>query len=283
MRPHFILIAAFCLIAFAGELKSEKKLPVLKLAWVSDSLFKTPESVLWDAKNKVIYVSNLNLNPRIKDGNGSIGKINSKGEIINAHWVTGLSSPKGMTLIDNLLWVADVDELVCININSGKIIKKIVVPNAKMLNDVTSDNKGVIYFSDTDGNAVYRLKNDSITLITNQGLSAPNGLLYDSGKLLLASAGSTDFSEINMTTGVKTLITKGINKGDGIAKINKNEYIVSDWFGELFYIGPDGSRHSLIKTSDQKINTADIDYVASEKLLVVPTFFHNRIMAYKLE
>jgi outer membrane protein assembly factor BamB len=268
---------------FASELKSEKKIPVLELAWVSDSLFKTPESVLWDSKNKVIYVSNLNLNPRLKDGNGSIGKINSKGQVINAEWVTGLSSPKGMTLVGHLLWVADVDELVCIDINTGKIIKKILVPNAKMLNDITSDKNGVIYFSDTDGNAVYKFKNDSISLITNQGLSAPNGLLFDSGRLLLASAGSTDFAELNMDTGAKTIIAKGVNKGDGIAKINKNQYIVSDWFGELFYISPIGTRHSLIKTSDSKINTADIDYIKSDNLLVVPTFFHNRIMAYKLK
>ncbi len=284
MKLHIFIIVAFCLTVFASELKSEKKLPVLKLAWVSDSLFKTPESVLWDSKNKVIYVSNLNLNPRLKDGNGSIGKINTKGKIIKAEWVTGLSSPKGMTLINNLLWVTDIDELVCIDINSGKIIKKVSVPNAKMLNDITSDNKGVLYFTDTDGNAIYKLDGDLITLITNQGLSAPNGLLYDAGRLLLASGGSsTDFAEINIVTGAKTVIVTGINKGDGITKIKKNQFIVSDWFGELFYISPNKTRHSLIKTSEQNINTADIDYIASEKLLVVPTFFKNRILAYKLE
>ena len=193
MKTKIFIIAALSLSLIACQPKGESKLPVLKLAWVSDSLFKTPESVLWDSKNQVIYVSNMNLNPREKDGNGSIGKISIKGEIISAEWVTGLSSPKGMTLIDSILWVTDVDELVCINVNSGKIVKKITIPNAGMLNDMTSDDKGVIYFSDSDNNAIYKLQDDSITLISNQELSAPNGLLFDSGRLLLASMGSSDF------------------------------------------------------------------------------------------
>lgn len=281
MRNQMLIIATFCLMLLACQPKS--KLPVLKLVWETDTIFKTPESVLWDSKNEVIYVSNLNLNPREKDGNGSIGKINSKGEIIQAEWVPGLNSPKGMVLLDNKLWVADIDEMVCIEVNTGEVVKKITVPNAGLLNDLTSDNMGAIYISDTDSNAIYKLENDSITLISNQGLSAPNGLLFDSGRLLLASMGSTDFAAVDLVTGVKSVIATGVNKGDGIAKINKNEYIVSDWFGELFLISPDSTKQSLLKTSELKINAADIDYIASKKLLLVPTFFKNKIMAYKLE
>lgn len=188
-----------------------------------------------------------------------------------------------MVLLDNKLWVADIDELVCIEVNTGEVVKKITVPNAGLLNDLTSDNMGAIYISDTDSNAIYKLENDSITLISNQGLSAPNGLLFDSGRLLLASMGSTDFAAVDIETGVKCVIATGVNKGDGIAKINKNEYIVSDWFGEFFLINPDSTKQSLLKTSELKIYAADIDYIASKKLLLVPTFFNNKIMAYKLE
>jgi hypothetical protein len=243
---------------------------------------KTPECVLWDSSNEAIYVSNLNLNPRKKDGNGSIGKLNIKGEIIDAEWVTGLSSPKGMALIKNLLWVTDIDELVCINTQTAKIIKKLSIPGAGMLNDISSDKAGIIYFTDTDKNAIYKLENDSVILITNKAMTAPNGILVDSGKLLVAFSGSSDFAYIDMVSGLKNVLVTGINKGDGIAKIKENEYIVSDWFGELFYI-TDNKIQSLLKTSDQKINSADIDYVASKKLLLVPTFFHNTIRAYTLE
>ncbi len=45
-------------------------------------------------------------------------------------WVTGLNAPKGMALVKNTLWVADVDQMVAIDITEGKILKSIPVEGA---------------------------------------------------------------------------------------------------------------------------------------------------------
>jgi hypothetical protein len=52
--------------------------------WQTDSVFKVPESVLFDAKSNVLYVSNIDgKEPWGKDGVGSIGKLNTDGVAIN--------------------------------------------------------------------------------------------------------------------------------------------------------------------------------------------------------
>ena len=55
------------------------------------------------------------------------------------------------------LYVADITDLVQIDIDSGKIIKRFNAPGSSFLNDVVADNQGNIYVSDTDTNTIYKL------------------------------------------------------------------------------------------------------------------------------
>ena len=65
--------------------------------------------------------------------------------------------------------------------------------------------------------------------------------------------------------------------------LNDNHtYLVSDWQGEIFAINMDGEKKSLLKTKDQNKNTADIWFIKNQNLVLVPTFFDNRVVAYKL-
>ena len=137
--------------AQAGEHKVSK-------VWESDATLKTPESVYFDAKRKVLYVSNIDGEPWAADGKGSIGKVGLDGKVIATEWVTGLDCPKGMALSDDgkSLYVGDCGGLVVIDVGAGKISKKIAVEGG-LLNDVVND-KGTIYASDTNGKKVYVFK-----------------------------------------------------------------------------------------------------------------------------
>ena len=83
----------------------------------------------FDAKRKVLYVSNIDGEPWTADGKGSIGKVGLDGKVIAAEWVTGLDCPKGMALSDDGKWlyVGDCGGLVVIDIDAGKIKNKIAV------------------------------------------------------------------------------------------------------------------------------------------------------------
>ena len=121
---------------------------------------KNPESVAYAPKQNVLFVSNVNGKPTQKDQNGFISKVSpSNGSIIELNWVTGLNAPKGIAISNNnsRLYVSDITDLVEIDIDNGKIIKRFNAPGSAFLNDVVSDNQGNIYVSDTITNTIYKL------------------------------------------------------------------------------------------------------------------------------
>ena len=269
----------------AGKSGNElsKQYEIVEL-WKTDSVLMIPESVLYDEKRDVLYVSDMNEEPRLKDGNGFISKLGTDGKILNLRWIEGLSSPKGMAVVGDTLYAADVDELVLMDINKGQIIKKITIPGIKMINDITSDPEGNLYISDSDANKIYKYSNGKLTEWLTEGLDAPNGLLVDGDRLLLASMGSMDFASIDMKTKAKTVLTEGISKGDGIAYTGTpGYYIVTDWNGEIFLVNPDYTKVSLLNTIDKQINSADIEFIPKLNLLLVPTFNKKSVVAYKLK
>jgi hypothetical protein len=50
----------------------------------------------------------------------------------------------------------------------------------------------------------------------------------------------------------------------------------------VWYIDGKGNKEVLLDTRDRKINSADIGYDAQKRILYVPTFFKNSVVAYKL-
>ena len=62
-----------------------------------------------------------------------------------------------------------------------------------------------------------------------------------------------------------------------------DEFIVSCWHGTIHYVNSDGTREVLLDTHEQKINSADIGYDSKQRIVYVPTFFKNTIVAYELK
>jgi hypothetical protein len=114
-------------------------------------------------------------------------------------------------------------------------------------------------------------------------LERPNGLYIEEDRVLLTSSGSQDLKTINRSTGEAKVLTTEIGHGDGIEFTGtKGYYITSSWSGEVFLISPDYHKLSLLKTSDQEIKSADIGFNMKEQVVYVPTFYDNRVVAYKL-
>jgi len=263
--------------------KQQMKQFELTELWRTDSTLRVPESVIYDESRKALYVSNINSRAKTKGRNGFISKLSLDGKITDLHWVDSLNAPKGMAIVGDKLFVADITELVEIDINNRKILSRISIKDSKMLNDVTSDPDGKVYISDSEGNKIFEYNKKEVSEWLSFGLNRPNGLLISGDSLFLASAGSMDFNAINIVNRQKTLLTAGINRGDGIAATGeKGHFLVSDWEGEIFLIHPDNTKVSLLNTKEQKLNTADIWYIPGQNLLLVPTFFGNSVVAYKL-
>ena len=286
----FLLILASCLLIACQKQNKEADSasdPIvyeLIEAWHTDTSLRVPESVIYDADRDVLYVSNMNNEPRLKDENGFISKLSTSGEILDLEWVSNMSSPKGMAITDNMLYVTDVDEIIVIDIENAVITEKIKIEGSLMLNDIAPDGSGNLYISDSDNHTIHKLSNGEVSTWMSEGLDRPNGLYVDGSRILLASSGSSDLTSIDTVTKVKTLLVEGIGNGDGIAYTGKPGYfLVSDWYGEIFLVDADQkNKTSLLKTKDQEIYTADIEFITAENLLLVPTFYDQRVVAYKL-
>jgi hypothetical protein len=81
-----------------------------------------------------------------------------------------------------------------------------------------------------------------------------------------------------------SMIADGMEGGtDGIENVQGNEFIVSAWGGAIWYINEDGSKQLLLDTRAEKANTADIGFDPATKIVYVPTFWGNRVVAYEVK
>lgn len=280
MRNHTKLSGVFIVLVFFSIQSNAQNHQLVKL-WESDSLLKVPESVLYDEGNSVLYVSNIDgTDPWGKDGKGTIGKVNLYGKIVATEWVSGLNAPKGMALYKNKLYTADLDNLVVIDVNTGKIIETIKVEGAEGLNDVAADKNGVIYVSDSRAKKLFRVENGKAAVYL-ENLKGPNGVLVDKDDLYLLDNGG--MYRVGKDKSL-TMITDGMEGGtDGVENVSGKDFIVSCWGGVIYYVNADGSKEKLLDTREAKINSADIGYDAKNRLIYVPTFWKNSVVAYQLK
>jgi len=251
----------------------------LTKVWNTSEGIKTPESVLFDENSNHIFVSNIDGDPSKKDGNGFISLLDQNGKQIKAEWVTGLNAPKGQAIYKGNLYVADIDELVEINIKDAKITNRYKIQNAKFLNDVTVSEDGTVYVSDSSDDKIYALENGKISLwLENKILVSPNGLWAEKGNLYI---GTQNILQVDMKTKKISTVVEDCGGIDGLEKMKDGNFIYSNWQGRIF-ITQGKKSIKLLDTADKKLNTADIDYVPSRSLVLVPTFFGNSIEAYQL-
>lgn len=248
--------------------------------WETEPTLKTPESVLFDASAQVLYVSNIDgQQPWTKDGKGSIAKVGLDGKVIAAEWVSGFEAPKGLGLHQGRLYVADIDRVVVVDVAKGSIAETIPVTGAKKLNDITIDAAGVVYVSDSEAGKVHAIKQGQVSLYL-ENLKGPNGVLAHGHDFYVLASGTLfkvgkDKSLIKIVDGMEA-------STDGIEHVKEDEFVVSSWIGVMYYV-KGGEKQQLLDTRALKRNTADIGYDAKNRIVYVPTFFANTVVAYEVK
>ncbi len=254
----------------------------IELVWESDTILRTPESVLIDRERNILYVSNVNLNPWEKDGNGFISKMDMEGNITNLKWIEGLHGPKGMGIRGNSLFVADINTLVEINIESGQIVNIVEMEGKPDLNDITVSDDGTVFVSGSSSNTIYELKNGTLEEYFKGGEERFNGLFWEKERMLLITSAGSQFKEINHNTKEVKIIAENMGHGDAIAPVGDGGYLCTSWAGKIFYVSATGETTVLLDSESLAENAADLDYSIQSKILYVPTFFKNQVKAYKL-
>ncbi len=271
------------LLATSAAAQAPAKHKLTKL-WESEAALKVPESVRFDAKRKVLYVSNIDGEPWTADGKGSIAKLGLDGKVIAAEWVTGLDCPKGLALSADGKWLyaADIGGVVVIDINKAKIKRKIAIPDGIQLNDLVAGDKDTLYVSDSKGKKVYVVKDGKASVYLDEAvLKGPNGLLVHDGALHVLDNNSLNRVEPDKSLKV---LADGMTGGtDGLENVGGGDFLVSVWSGAVWYVSADGSKELLFDGKAVQTSTADIGWDPATRTVYVPTFFKNSVIAFKVE
>lgn len=278
----FVCLALCASIGFAAEQKP---------AWTTKDALTTPECAYFDPGSSYLFVSSVAGQPAEKDGNGYLSKFTIQGRLVDAKWITGLNAPKGMRAHRGRLWVADIQDLVEIDIKNKRIVQKITIPESKLLNDIAIGTKGEIYVSDTFGSKIFRIQNGKIDVFAEgEDLESPNGLLLVGDKLVVAAYGlTTDFSTklfgrlytLDLVTKKKTPITvEPLGNLDGLEIDTAGNYWVSDWAsGKVFRISAEGKAEAMLSGFR---GPADIGLISKQSLIVVPRMMEDTLTAYSI-
>src|SRR5436305_2008757 len=119
--------------------------------------FLTPESVLHDTAQDIYFVSNINGSPTAKDDNGFISRVRPDGAVENLKFIEGghngvtLHAPKGLALLGDTLWVADIDVVRAFDARTGTARDSVSLATlgAVLLNDIAIAQTGALYITDT--------------------------------------------------------------------------------------------------------------------------------------
>jgi hypothetical protein len=250
--------------------------------WETDTLLTTVESVIYNQNKNILYATCMSGDADLKDGIGFIAQVDLDGNIVNADWITGLNAPKGMAIYGNSLFVTDIDAIVEIDIEKGEVISTYQVEDVTFLNDADVDANGNVYVSAMQTSKIIKLSNGVLSVFMDS-VAVPNGVFAEGDNLLVAYWDEQKMKSINTSTLEVTEMAGGLENPDGIEAVGDGGYLVSAWNGKISYVSADGEVTLLLDTTAEEVSAADIEYVPSLNLLLVPTFGGNSVVAYELK
>ena len=195
------------------------------LAQITVTNLQSPYSFVSSSSGSEYFISSVNGEPDSADNNGFITKLDASGKLLNLKFIQGgtdgvtLNAPKGMAVVEQTLYVADLDTLRAFDTVNGKTIGAIPLPSAPgqapvSLTDVAYDGAGVLYCSDQHANRIYRveLSTRKVTLlVADPALAGPAGLAVHpkSGELIAVSWDKGKIFAITPEGAVSEIVSNG--------------------------------------------------------------------------
>lgn len=261
--------------------------------------FKTPESVRYDSAGDVFYVSNINGSPVAKDNNGFISRMKPDGTIDSLELIAGgrggvtLNAPKGLALIGDTLWVADIDVVRAFNVRTGAVVANIDLSSfhAQFLNDVCVGGDGAIYVTDSGlkpnatgmahvagADRIFRIDaaHHATVALASDSLHWPNGITWDeSGKRFIVVPYDKVPQILAWRPGTPqpTIIGYGSGQYDGVEILGDRRLVVTSWADSTISIR-DGNVRTAIRDLP---SPADIGIDTRRMHIAVPLLTKDRV------
>lgn len=254
--------------------------------------FSHPESIKYDADQDVWFVANINGDPSAKDGNGFISRLKGDGTVDSLHFIESgkngvtLNGPKGMAIVGDTLWVADIDAIRSFNRTTGAPLTSIDLKGkAKFLNDAVAAPDGVYFtdsgfgpnFSHPGPDQIFRVAGGKATVVlSNKALAAPNGIAWDSagGRFLIGPfAGKTIQA---WAPGQKSLKAVAETQGqvDGLEVLSGGRVLYTSWTDSTLNLL---EGHKVAPEGDKLPSPADIGIDTKRNRVAIPLLMEDRV------
>ena len=264
---------------------------------------KTPESVRYDADQDIYFVSNINGNPSQKDNNGFIAKVSAENPGAPEMFIEGgkngvtLHAPKGMALVGDTLWVADIDAVRGFNRRTGALVRSIDLSSkgAAFLNDVAAAPDGSVWITDTGikfdakgamspsgKQQVFRIAGTAITSpIIGDSLGNPNGIAWDgaNNRWLMAGFSGKDIVRFTADDHQTFVVASGPGGYDGLEVLPDGRVLVTSWTDSTVSVVEGNALRKLITGVSAP---ADIGIDTKRMRLALPRFEGNTVEIWAL-
>lgn len=251
---------------------------------------EAPNSFVGDQQGKEFFISNVNGEPDARDNNGFITKVDAEGKVLNLKFIQGgitdvmLHAPKGLAIVDQTLYVADLDQLKGFDRTTGKPLVVISFPplpskGVVSLTDVTAGASGLLYASDQSNNTIYRIEHTAghrvTQFIQDDRLAGPSGIAVNprTGHLVAVSWNKGKIFDITPEGQLSELESNGFFTG----RFQNLSGVDFDRWGNMYV--SDFSRGKIWRmTRDQRfqviaeylLSPADISIDRTNNLILVP-------------
>jgi hypothetical protein len=239
--------------AISPEASAQARVPLRVSSEQTVGGFAFPESVAYDPRAKVLYVSEFGskLAPAEKDGMGRISRVSLNGKVLEQKFLPAaggepLNKPKGIWVRGARLWVTDIDVVWIFDLKTKKG-RKAALPGIQFANDPAVVGN-VLYVSDNRSDQLFKVEpadflnsksEPRVTSVFKGASVSPNGLYpARDGMLLIVGFQAPDKPRGIFALGVSGQIkdlSGPIGRLDGIYELPGGTLLATDWnSGSLF-------------------------------------------------
>lgn len=265
--------------------------------------FSSPSAIIHDAARDVYWVSNLNGDA--SKGKGFISKLDPEGSIITLNFIDSaqpevtLDSPRGLAVVGEHLYVADVTAVRKFRVDDGEPAGSVEIPGAVYLSDVAVAADGSLYVTDvgsdpsvaalpdTGADAIYQVTpaGQVSTVAQRPELGGPFALLADGTGLWITCTGTDDLLLLIPDANGAPAPDAGrlrlpANAPRGLVAAPDGTFLISSWSAGSIYRGfKDGPFEAIISGLE---SPADLGYDTRRKRLLVPLLSGHALAIFEL-
>ncbi|MEM9209588.1 MAG: SMP-30/gluconolactonase/LRE family protein [Pseudomonadota bacterium] len=302
MHRRTITAAAVCLLtttANAQEFTTGQPLGSVNEAGermeMSDNVrvfgsFHFTESCTFDPARNLILSMNAGDRSEGAEEDGYVSLINPDGSVHTSKWIgvtrdgLSLNNPIGSAIRNGVLYTVDSGFVRSFDLETGRPLQSIQVPDAGFLNGIAVDDDGTAYVSETrPKEVVYKVTPDGESTVFAQGepLALPNGVAMDNdGNIVVVNIGSNAVITYNPAGDVVQTEYAAESGGDGVVVLpDDTKYVSSVRYGSVSKLVP-GQEAEVIATGIP--SAASMCYDSVQNQLVIPMNPNNALAFIEL-